>query len=134
MVNFLKDNWDWVLSSLITLGSIIYSIIYSHKSGNKATIKANLKAMIPALVREAETIIKGNKMGAIKQNYVLTKAILYATEHNVKIDTLELEDLIREEVKTLNYNKEVDKPSEDTAISDNTKDNEVNTQADIAIL
>lgn len=133
MVNFLRDNWDWVLSCAITIGSIIYSIIHSHKTGNKATIKANLKAMIPALVREAESI-KGNKMGAIKQNYVLTKAILYATEHNVKIDTLELEDLIREEVKTLNYTKEVEKPSEDTAISDNTKADEVSTQADIAIL
>lgn len=127
-MGFIKNNWEIILSSLLTVISIVYSVIHSIKSGKKSEVLGNLKAMIPALVREAETIIIGNKMGAVRQNYVLTKAILYATENNVKVDTLALEDLIREEVKTLNYGRVEETPSATASDVSDNEDNEASTE------
>lgn len=122
-MGFLRDNWEIILSSLLTVASFVYFIIQKVRTGKKAEVLSKLKAMIPSLVREAESIIKGDKMGAVRENYVLTNAMLLASENKVKVDALDLRKAIEEEVKTLNYNRVEDTPSETASvISDNEND------------
>lgn len=122
-MGFLRDNWEIILTSLLTVASIVYFIIQKVRTGKKAEVLSKLKAMIPSLVREAESIIKGDKMGAVRENYVLTNAMLLASENKVKVDALDLRKAIEEEVKTLNYNRVEDTPSETASvISDNEND------------
>lgn len=132
-MGFIENNWEIILSSLLTLASILYSIFYSVKSGKKSEVLSIIKSMIPSLVREAETIIKGDKMGAVRENYVLTRAILYATQHKVKLTTEELENLIREEVKTLNYGRVEETPSATASDVSVNEVNEASTEVDVVI-
>lgn len=132
-MGFLRDNWEIILSSLLTVASFVYFIIQKVKTGKKAEVLSKLKAMIPSLVREAESIIKGDKMGAVRENYVLTNAMLLASENKVKVDALDLRKAIEEEVKTLNYGRVEDTPSETASVISDNENDDVKPEVDVVI-
>lgn len=109
-MEFFESNLDLLLSIALFVVTLIWSIISFIVKGKKNDAKATLYAMIPSFVREAEAIIRGDKMGAMRQNFVMTKAVLYATQNNLKIKQEEIDALISEEVKTLNFNKTSNQP------------------------
>ena len=98
---FFVKHWQELLSVLITIASIIYSIVILKKSGNTKGIK-QLYTLIPELVTEAEQMF-GAGNGQAKLNYVLTKLRVYALEHSIKVDSVDLTNQIESVVTTTKF-------------------------------
>lgn len=112
MKDFLVNNWELLISIIISVVSLVLTFIKARKAGNTKK-QLELYSQIPNLVREAELMFIGEKQGLSRLNYVLTKLRVYALENNISIDTIKLEQQVENEVKTLNLSKPTETPSQD---------------------
>lgn len=133
VLDFIFNYGVTILSILILIVGLIFSSIKAHKVGNTKGV-LEMYAKIPSLVATAESLFgKGN--GVAKLNYVLTELRVYALEHNIKVDSKEIEMQVNSVVDTtkiVNVDKPTNAEAENTANAD-AENNSTNTQNTIVI-
>lgn len=97
------------ISGIGVLCTIIYKIKAS--TGKSALEKVQLVndvfAQIPGYINEAEKLFVGEKLGASKLNYVLTKLQIYALKKGVEIDESVLTEQIESVLSTPHANSRI---------------------------
>lgn len=99
-MEWLANNWQTILSGVITLISIIVGVILDRKSNNEEK-KSKLFSLVSEVIVEAEQMF-GSGNGVSKLNYAVTKLMLKALQTKTKVTENEIVAEIEKQVSATN--------------------------------
>lgn len=99
-MEWLSNNWETIVSAVITLISIIVGVILDRKSNNEEK-KSKLFSLVSEVIVEAEQMF-GSGNGVSKLNYAVTKLMLKALQTKTKVTENEIVAEIEKQVNATN--------------------------------
>ena len=99
-MEWLSNNWETIVSAVISLISIIVGVILDRKSSNEEK-KSKLFSLVSEVIVEAEQMF-GSGNGVSKLNYAVTKLMLKALQTKTKVTENEIVAEIEKQVCATN--------------------------------
>lgn len=99
-MEWLSNNWETIVSSVIVLISIIVGVILDRKSNNEEK-KSKLFSLVSEVIVEAEQMF-GSGNGVSKLNFAVTKLMLKALQTKTKVTENEIVAEIEKQVSATN--------------------------------